>query len=376
MVYAIALAVVFGLRSLIRGELVEVWKSLFEIPRFLLWSIGLFLVASIISLFVGGFDMAKLAQWLVLYALPIKLGSQLYYLLKKEPNRKQVVINFVYLFLLGTGIVVIAQYFWLVGLPMDFWGNTQEPKRAIGFFTHPNGLALFITPLLAFLLPDLKQRIELLIAEIKEQNIGWSFFGVFSWAFGSVALLLSLSRGGWLGLILAAGIFVLFAGGKKLRFVALVAALILSMTVAAVPNLRYRVILPFMGEKSSVARLSLWETGTKMIKDSPVLGKGIHGFNYNWEEFNSDPNLEHYNFPHNFVLNIWIDLGLVGLLSWLAIVGWGIWYGFKNRFKPYAFALMLFLLAILAHGLIDIPYLKNDLAMVFWLIFALSLARD
>ncbi len=376
MVYAIALVVLFGLRTLVKGEIIEVWKSFLTIPRFLLWSIGLLLVASIISLFVGGFDMAKLAQWLVLYVLPIKLGSELYYLLQKEPDRKHIVINFVYLFLLGTGVVAISQYFWLVGLPMDFWGNSEEPKRAIGLFSHPNGLALFITPLLAFLLPDLKLRVELLIDEVKEQNIGWGFFGVLSWVFGSVALLLSLSRGGWLGLIIAVGVFVFFAGGKKIRFVALVAALILTMTVAAVPNLRYRVILPFMGEKSSVARFSLWETGTKMIKDSPILGQGIYGFNYNWEKFNTDPNLEHYNFPHNFVLNFWVDLGILGLLSWLAIVGWGIWRGFINRSKKYALALALFLLAILAHGLIDIPYLKNDLAMVFWLIFALSLTRE
>jgi putative inorganic carbon (HCO3(-)) transporter len=376
MVYAIVLAVMFGLRTLVKGELVEVWKSLLTIPQFLLWSSGLFLVASIISLFVGGFNMAKLAQWLVLYALPIKLGSQLYYLLQKQPDRKEVIVNFVYLFLLGTGLVAISQYFWLVGLPMDFWGNTEEPKRAIGFFTHPNGLALFITPLLAFLLPDLKQRAELLITEFKEQNIGWSFFGVLSWAFGSVALLLSLSRGGWLGLILAVAVFVLIAGSNKIRLIALVGALILSMTIASVPNLRYRVILPFMGEKSSVARLSLWQTGTKMVKDSPILGQGINGFNYNWEKFNTDPNLEHYNFPHNFILNTWVDLGLLGLLSWLAIVGWGIWYGFKSRSRPYALALMLFLLAILAHGLIDIPYFKNDLALVFWLVLALSLARD
>ncbi|HMQ01646.1 MAG TPA: O-antigen ligase family protein [Candidatus Doudnabacteria bacterium] len=373
MLYAIILAIGFGLYLVWQREIGEVWRAILTVPKFLRWSTGLFLLASVISLFVGGFDLAKFAQWLVLYVLPIKLAGQFYYLLKKEPNRKQVILNFLYLFLLGVGLVAIAQYFWLVGLPMDFWGNSEEPKRAIGYFTHPNGLALFITPLLAYLLPDFKQKIEILIDEIRGQNIGWSFVGTLGWIFGGVALLLSLSRGGWLGLLLAGLMFVIIAGGKKIRFTAFVVGLIITITVVAIPNLRYRVILPFYGEKSSVARLSLWETGTKMIKDSPILGHGIHGFNYNWEKFNTDPNLDHYNFPHNFILNTWVDLGLLGLLSWLLIVGWGLWYSRRNRGSPYALGLMLFLIALLAHGFIDIPYFKNDLAMVFWLIFALSI---
>jgi len=35
--------------------------------------------------------------------------------------------------------------------------------------------------------------------------------------------------------------------------------------------------------------------------------------------------------------------------------------------------LLLFLVAIFVHGLIDIPYLKNDLALVFWMVLALSI---
>lgn len=372
MLYAILVAVIGGTRILYQGQFFAFQKSLRELPKILLWAVVGFFIASVISLFVNGFDLAKLAQWLVLYVLPLKLAAQIYFFLKEQPDRKQVAIWFVYAFLFGSGLVAVAQYFWLIGLPADWWGNSNEPKRAIGFFIHPNNLALYITPLLAYTLPDLKDRIEHWWADSK-QLLSQNSFAIFSWVLGGAALLLSLSRGGWLGLLIAGGVFVLLSSSKKLLLYYLAIGLVLAGIVFAVPNLRYRVILPFYGEKSSVARLSLWETGTKMIQDSPVLGQGIHGFNYNWDKFNSDPNLEHYNFPHNFILNTWIDLGLLGLISWLVIVSYGIWHGFKNRTKLYAFGLLLFLISILVHGLIDIPYFKNDLAMLFWLIFALSI---
>lgn len=372
MVYAFAVALVGGLTIVFRGQTKLAWQVSKELPAVLKWSVLAFYLAAVISLFVGGLDLPKLAQWLVLYALPIKLAGQFYFFLQQQSDKKAVVLGFIYAFLFGSGIAALAQYFWLIGLPQDWWGNSNEPKRAIGFFVHPNNLALFITPLLAYSVPDLKLRLE------KWWNFGkpiWSqnFLIACAWLGGAVALLLSLSRGGWLGMVASSAIFVFWAGNKRLRLIALALAVIIILTVAAVPNLRYRVILPFYGEKSSVARLSLWDTGSKMIKDSPILGQGINGFNYNWDKFNTDPNLDHYNFPHNFILNTWIDLGLLGLLSWLTITGWAIWYGFRNRAKPYAFGLLLFMIALLAHGLIDIPYFKNDLAMIYWLVIALAL---
>jgi O-antigen ligase len=135
------------------------------------------------------------------------------------------------------------------------------------------------------------------------------------------------------------------------------------------------VLLPFHGEKSSLARVSLWDTGSKMISDSPIFGKGISGFANNWYGYNTDPNLDHYNFPHNILLNFWIDLGLLGVAGFAAIIAWSIWQGIVRRRNPAALALLLFMVALVVHGLIDIPYLKNDLALVFWMVLGLTTAQ-
>jgi O-antigen ligase len=369
MVYA-AFVLVIGIIHIIwNKKLKDFYHTMKSLPKLIIVLVSLFFLASLISLFVNGIDLAKFGQWLVLYVLPIGLAKQLYYFIKTEVINKQTILNYIYVFLFAVGVLAILQYFFLIGLPQDFWGNANEPKRAIGFFIHPNGFSLFITPLLAYLLPSVKTRLE----NLKRQVWSWNTAAILAWIFGAIGLFLSLSRGGWLGLLVAGVIFVLFTSSKKMILGYVLAGLVVLGIIFAVPNFRYRVMLPFMGEKSTVARFSLWETGGKMIKDSPVLGQGIHGFNYNWDKFNTDAGLEHYNFPHNFVLNAWVDLGLLGILSWLGIVALGIFYGVENRAKPYAFGLALFLIAILVHGLIDIPYFKNDLALIFWMILALSL---
>ncbi len=343
------------------------WKRLkdrlLELGKPILITIGLIGLASLISLFAFGVTAEKLAQWVVLYAQPITLFVLYRYFASKDDRAEKIFKLAAYLIVSTAGALALLQYFTLATLPEQWWGNANEPKRAIAFFAHANAYGLFVTPILAWLIPDVVQKVR--------DNQKY-LFGL-AWFVGAVGVFLSLSRGAWLGLILAAGIYVLVSANKKMIIGFAVAGLVMAGIVAAVPNLRYRVMLPFHGEKSAVARLSLWDTGLNMVKDSPVLGKGINGFNENWDLYNKDSNLEHYNFPHNIFLNFWIDLGLLGALSMmslLAIIGIR---GLLKRFSPAAVSLLLVAVAVAAHGLIDIPYLKNDLALIFWLLLAVSL---
>lgn len=366
------------------------WKSYFKdmqgLDRMLGLGIILIVLGSIISLFAFGIDSSKLGQWIVLYLEPISIFLLIHYFapLNKDPkyNVQRYASLAAYWLLLAAGVVAMIQYQTLLTLPMDWWGNASEPKRAIAFFAHPNAYALFATPLLAWLLPDVVRRAQALWATArrvaKARDRFWlHLICVVAWLVGGLGLFLTLSRGAWFGLLVAAGLYVLLSANKKLMLFFAGAIVVLAMVVAAVPNLRYRVILPFYGEKSAVARLSLWDTGSKMLTDSPqslLLGKGINGFSDNWDKFNTDPNLDHYNFPHNIFLNFWIDLGLLGLLGFILVMLSAVWKGIKDRKNPLALGLLLFVAAIVAHGLIDIPYLKNDLALMFWMIYAVSLS--
>lgn len=338
----------------------SVWQSVKSLNKYFLIGIGLFSLASVISLFYLGVTAEKLSQWVVLYLQPITIFFLYNYFSRSSVELKLTMHEYVklsaYLVIAIAGVLALVQYFTLFTLPAQWQGNSLEPKRAIAFFAHANAYGLFVTPLLAWLIPDL----------VKKLQARKYFYGLL-WAVGGLGVLLSLSRGAWIGLLSAFGLFVLLNASKKLIFGFIVAMVLLAGVVAAIPNLRYRVLLPFYGEKSAVARLSLWNTGFEMIKDSPVLGKGVNGFKDNWEAYNKDAGLEHYNFAHNIFINFWIDSGLLGLLSMLIIVAYGILRGLRVK---KAIALSIFFVAIVLHGLIDIPYFKNDLALIFWLIIA------
>lgn len=340
-------------------------QKVFGLSRPLLIGIIIVKVASIISLFAFGLTPEKFAQWLVLYAQPLTFFYLIIFF--KDDNEKvlEYFKTAAYVIVGVAGALAVIQYFTLYTLPQEWWGNANEPKRAIAFFAHANAFGLFVTPLLAWLIPDL-------VKKIQDNAKHWLWY-VAGGALGGIGIMLSLSRGAWLGLVVAIGAYVILSANKKMLIGFVIAGLLVSGVVAAIPNLRYRVILPFYGEKSAVARLSLWGTAKEMISDNPILGKGIEGFSNNWDAYNKDTGLEHYNFPHNFLLNFWIDLGLLGVIGFGIIFIHTIWEGIKNRRKQLALGAALFVLAMLAHGLIDIPYLKNDLALLFWMMLAVSI---
>ncbi len=335
--------------------------------RILFWLATLFFIAGFLSLFIGGFSMPKAGQFIVLFAQPIAVFFLLRYISANSSKVHAGMQTAMYVFAAACGILAIVQYTTLLSLPPDWLGNAAEPKRAIGFFVHPNGLALFLTPILAFLIPDLFRKLELSQSWLNKQILLTSM----AWILGVIGLFLSLSRGGWIGFAAAAVVYGIFMASKKFLYATLVGIVVCAIVVFSIPNLRYRIILPFYGEKSAVARFSLWETGVKMISDSPVLGKGLLGFGGNWDRYNTDPNLDHYNSPHNIILNFWTDTGLLGLASFLGLAGYGLYKSFRSRRDVWKAGLVLFLIAIILHGLIDTPYFKNDLALVFWIVYAL-----
>ncbi len=357
----------------------------------LLVLVALFSASGIIALFIHGFSRAKLGQFTVLFLQPISVFFISRYLIAKFPKTRRLLLVTCYSLLAAAGLYAAIQYFSLFGLPVQYWGNSVEPKRAVSFFTHPNFYALWSAPLLAFLIPDLRLKIE-------DVRKNWHF--ILGWVIGSLGLLLSFSRAGWLSLFAAAAVYLIVAADNKVRKIFFAAAAAAILVAVATPNLRYRLLLPFYGEKSAVSRLSLWETGWKGTKESPIFGLGLTGFAQNWQRLNTDPGLaaDSHNFPHNIFLNFWTETGILGLLSFMGLVGLYIFRGLRRGVIPslaegslnspiadkefltsdvfarngiFKLSIALFLVALLTQGLIDNPYFKNDLAMVFWIILSL-----
>jgi O-antigen ligase len=111
-----------------------------------------------------------------------------------------------------------------------------------------------------------------------------------------------------------------------------------------------------------------------MLRDHPLLGVGLDNFAYLYGQSYlragavAEPNLSH---PHNWVLNVWLELGLLGLIAfvWLVVRFWTTASSSKGWLAAGAMGAMA---DMLVHGLIDNSYFLVDLAFIFWLIFALS----
>ncbi|MDB4939731.1 MAG: O-antigen polymerase [Candidatus Doudnabacteria bacterium] len=324
-------------------------------PRLMLYFAGLFLLVGFVEALVAPNKARGLGLFVALFLEPILIYMPASYILSSPLNKLRMV-KFMFWYIAGLGLYGLFQYFTLFGLPNAWWGNSLEPKRALSVFEHPNSFALFLTPLLAFLLPF-----------VFERKLSW-YYKLF-YLISIAGLVASLSRGGWLGFAAAVAAYILFFATKRVKIALIAAAIIFAGVAYAIPILRYRVILAYRGDKSTESRYSLWHTANKMIKDSPVLGKGLQGFEANFSKYNTDPTQLPINLAHNIFLNFWVETGFFGLLLFVLICLFALYRSMRLK-GLLAIGTTLFLIALFTHGMVDNPYLKNDLALVFWIILA------
>jgi O-antigen ligase len=188
------------------------------------------------------------------------------------------------------------------------------------------------------------------------------------------ACLLSFSRGGYLALAaVGLGIAISHRWAKVLVPAAIVAAL----AVSQVPLIRQRIayeLQPLPGNTLDF-RIRIWGQTLRMLSHHFVFGIGLGNYESAMGPFWQD--LPHVIYPHNIALNFWAVTGLLGLaaFAWLAIralmLGWRGWREHPAEWRPYDLGVMLALVAMVVHGLVDVPFFKNDLSLEFWALLAI-----
>jgi O-antigen ligase len=188
-----------------------------------------------------------------------------------------------------------------------------------------------------------------------------------------LGLVLTFSTGGWLGA--AAGALAVLAGSRRrelaLRYggAAVVALVVVSgLAIAGVLPERLNPL-----RQTGGFRLDLWLSSIEMVRDHPLLGIGLDNFAYLYQQVYlregaaAEPSLSH---PHNWVLNFWLSLGLIGLIAfgWLIV---GFWRVARGTRTWYVVGALGALADLLVHGFIDNSYFLVDLAFLFWLSLAL-----
>jgi len=269
--------------------------------------------------------------------------------------------------------------------------------RASGPFENANYLALFIAPALLYLIFKVREMFQ---GRARAISIG-AFCACLVLL---VALIASKSYAAMIALAVAA-IFYFgveykssFAsrGGKlfswKWVFIIFVFVGILLLAVFFSDPSKWMAMFQFGERNSSSVRLEVYSIAWGLIKGNWISGIGMGQFPALYQ-VNATAILGHVPYewnmlhPHNLYLAMWLNLGIVGLVSFIYIIAATVsrfLVGFKGVLDEKLFGtlklrLILFamLLIVLIHGLFDTPFFKNDLALLFWVIIgSIYVCRD
>jgi hypothetical protein len=232
-----------------------------------------------------------------------------------------------------------------------------------------NAVALFLLPVIAVALA------------VAAHGRGRTRVIAVGFAVVSVPLfLLTLSRGGFLAL---AAVIVALGLTARRRITYLAVVVVAGALFALLPPISKRLAyeLNFADPHNTlIGRLPLWEVTIKMLRQHPIFGAGLSGFADRIAPLWNPTHTDRFIYPHNILLNFWVATGILGVVAfgWLLVQGFRIsWRGWRSadpNWSPLQLGVFLALIGIVVHGLVDVPYFKNDLSVEFWALMALTYA--
>lgn len=326
------------------------WKEMGEWK----WPVALWFAATLAAVFWSPSIVTGLGLWRA-YVLEPVLVFVLLFGLRDIVDRKRIEQS-MRIVITIVGFWAIYQFITVQGIPSPWNVSIADGRRATGPFPYPNALALFVVPFGAYLFSRW----------IEAKREWWL---LVSWAMAGLSALLAKSDGGLIALA-AASWFVLVVR-RETRRIAIGLALLGVLAVALVAPLRNTFIeeATFSGWSGRV-RTWMWTETWNMLKDRPVLGAGFGGYPTVFKPYHEKTFIEIFQYPHTIVFNVWSEAGLVGLFAF----GWIVVTWVRRRVSWIAIAPLI---AILIHGLVDVPYFKNDLAIAFWLlVFMTTVSLD
>jgi len=349
------------------------------------WSMPAWLVVTLVAVFTSPNLWTGFGLWRAYVLEPLLVFVMLVACIKTEEQfrdlRRSLYVTV--LILVGWAAIQFATGW---GIPHPWDVSILAGRRATGPFPYPNALSLFVAPVGAWAfclwLQDRTRLLSLVTAiaaligiALAKSNGGalaflvvsfvalvWSFLGKTKGGLGRIW------SGSILGMSLAALVAVLSKASWRAKLVSVLT----------------------MHEWSGQVRLFQWRETWQMLMAHPLFGAGFGGYPSVFKAFHKATAIEIFQYPHNILLNFWSETGLLGVAVFLWIV-----FVWIRRAQPplpplsggnqnpsliregqgwvsVHFASLAPLLVILIHGLVDVPYFKNDLAILFWLLAFLT----
>ena len=324
---------------------------------------GLFVLVGVVSLTSSADKHQSLQSLRTIVAEPVLL----YVLIVGQLRRRsEVVALAVALILAGVAISLVGGWQYLTNERII----TAEAglRRIRGFYGSPNNLALF-----------LGRALPLALAFALFWQRGRAFW-IAATALTALAMLLTFSIGGWIAVGLAV-LAVAALHSRRALNIAVGLGVVGLLGVAGVGARIPRIASHFdLQDSTTFVRLDVWQSAIHMLRDHPIRGVGLDNFLYYYQHGYrlpsawEDPNLSH---PHNILLDFWLSLGLPGFLLLIALfarIGQELirgWRESSGEVRGIYVGIAGALVDTVAHGMVDNSYFLPDLAVLFWLMFAI-----
>lgn len=360
------------------------------------WEMIGVLIVALLSAGIAGFSLASMGIFKAYFFEPILLFLIIFNVIGPSKEYEKITRP---LILSGVAVALVTwyQYFFNISFlnPSLSW---QAEGRAVSIYGFPNAIGLYLAPLVALAVAWLIERYK---------KSGWQapqtqvLSGAVTLMIG--ALVFAKSEGALIGL-LAACLVLLFCYARVKKF--LLVFFIMLVALMAVPQLRNLTIeKATLSDLSGVIRQQQWRETWQMLKTDNrfLFGFGLDNFQQTvapihqegvFYNFDHDPKfrsqlvfgppeykishwrpIDSYKYPHNIFLNFWVELGILGALLFVWIIIKYLTISAQlakvSPQKWLVLGLIAMMTAQIVHGLVDAPYFKNDLAVLFWVEIAL-----
>jgi O-antigen ligase len=337
-------------------------RTFLEIP------IALFVIAGAIGIAVSPDHIGALGLYRAYFIEPVVLFYVAVDLLRTRNDFRIVLAGFVG----GSTVFAIANLgAWVIALATHVDIDLGNAPKAL--YTSPNSVAMFLEPAVclaagfALYSDDRRDRIAALICL----------------PFLLASLMATLSRAGLLTVAVLAVVAVVTIRSLRLKL-----ALLGALTLGALATLQ----IPFFAKRLAnqfdpsypyntfEGRLQIWSDTLHMLRDHPIFGAGLRGYAIVMRPYVTTPKGLPELYAHNIFLSMWVEIGLLGLAAFVALLAMLLWKGWSSFSKAEGFPRALLwgtsaaFVALVVHGQFDTPYYGNDLSVEFWLIAALELA--
>ena len=331
------------------------------------------------------------------------IGPILYYLITNNINEQKkidTIIMFIIIVSLGMAIYGILQY---LGVDFDFWASARGRGGVFGLLGNVNYFA-------EYLILSLSLLVGLIISKHKKFNF---YFLLIAGIIIGTAVIITFTRSSYLAMGVSISTTLLWyrKSNKKilekkylfrllLSFLLILVIILIFISVAR-PVIQGKTPLTFLKSRiniesitsghSALRRLATWKFTMMIIKDYPLIGTGLGTYIFNTFKYQADffaigNNRDIY--PHGFAaqahneyLQLWSELGIIGLLLFLSIAF--LFYknilktikGIKEEEKAVVIGLTGGITAILVDAIFGFPLHLPASFSLFWIFLGLTNAQ-